>query len=126
MNEEVLRYTYDFQQKYTGIYEYASYLLDDVTETDFARYLPIFKTVLYHLKIDEDGFLLFEQEDKNGIELHKWNFKILDETKPFTLFKDSPSYLDHGIYFINNEIVVKQNLYDLDDWRYQLVYKKQQ
>lgn len=126
MNEEVLRYTYDFQQKYTGIYEYASYLLDDVTETDFARYLPIFKTVLYHLKIDEDGFLLFEQEDKNGIELHKWNFKILDETNPFTLFKDSPSYLDHGIYFINNEIVVKQNLYDLDDWRYQLVYKKQQ
>ena len=118
IDEEVIKYTYDYQKQFVGKYVYDSYMLFGIDTDEFnAEYNNEYEKVDREIDIDDNGFL-FEKK-------YNWKTKIIDENQETMLFGNTPAYgASVHLYFFNGEIIWEVDL-DNNDMKYQLIFKRQ-
>jgi hypothetical protein len=127
IDESVIKYTYDFQKKYTGTYIYDSYKLFEITIEEFnAKYNNEDKKVEKIINIDNNGFLFVDDGFGEQFYYGDWKAKIINEDKETALFGHAPAYgTSVQLYFLDGDIIWEVKVDpDHDYMKYQIIYKR--
>jgi hypothetical protein len=124
INEDVNKYTYDFQKQYLGTYIYDSYILFNI-EPDKFNVMYEDEKIKKIISINDDGYLFLD--DGFGMPFYGggWKTKIISDDKKATLMGINPAYgTSKHLYFFAGNIIWEVD-FNHDDMKYQLVFKKE-
>jgi hypothetical protein len=115
INDEIIRYTYDYQKQFIGEYHYHSFSFYGYeSEKSIEEFR---KNASYTVAIDDDGFLFFASPDWT----HRFKITNKDEGSSINGNVPGDGSLEWELYYLNGVIVDK---WDFDAGKgYELFYK---
>jgi len=130
-DELLLKHTYDYQKKYTGIYEYDSHTVYGISMDEFRQNFEFVNKII--ININNNGFLNIANEI--GEPLYNiFDFKIFDDNEKTYIINHYPSYGSNTfIYIYENNIYFGYNFGNNwfnekgeEEWDagYQIIYKR--
>jgi hypothetical protein len=127
IDENVNKYTYDFQKQYIGTYIYDSFKLINIKPDEFTiRHED--EIIEKIISIDESGWLFLD--DGFGMPFYTdgidgWKTKVISNDEKATLFGNTPAYgTSVHLYFLACDIIWEVD-FGHDDIKYQLVFRKE-
>jgi hypothetical protein len=124
LNEAVMKYTYDYQKRFTGTYGYDASVLFGMEADEWdAVYKDEWTGRELSIAIDDEGFLFIADAAGNAC-FSNWKTKIIDEHKATRFFgnipADGPSV---QLYFFNHDLIWERD-FNGNAKKYQVRFKK--
>jgi len=130
-DELLLKHTYDYQKKYTGIYEYDSHTVFGISMDEFSQKFELLNKII--ININNNGFLNIANEIGESL-YNIFDFKIFNENEKTYILNHYPSYGSNTfIYIYENNIYFGSNFGNNwfnengeEEWDagYQIIYNK--